>query len=163
MSVYFSSANMEHQREIYSMWDIVRPFYYVLKMFGLAIYSVEGDLKTGRIRTRFWHVLQLMVILSIQIYVLYIKITVDMSLSKTGSVLIDAGSRLVEVFNVFNVVFGTLSYTYYRKVIWRIFRKCHEFDCEVNHQKSLLLFILFIKKRIQIPDAKIWRRQQSNS
>lgn len=115
------------------MWDMVRPSYYVLKTFGLAVYSVEGDIKNGQIRTRYWHVLQLIAVLSIQIYGLYINITVDMSLSKTGSLLIDGGARLVEVFNVFNIVFGTLSYAYYRKTVWKIFRKCYEFDGEVSN------------------------------
>lgn len=113
------------------IWNIVKPYYWVLRFFGLAPFSIRGDIKNGIIKTGISDVLYMLVALIIQSYVLYINITIDLSLSRTSSFLIDRGAFLIEIFNAGNVLIGTCFYAICRKRIWRIFRNCYEFDGEV--------------------------------
>lgn len=115
-----------------TVWYTVKPFYLILKIFGLGPFTVVGDIKDGKIRTRSWDVLYTMLVMGVQVCVLHLNITHDMSLSRTNSILIDIGAQYVEIFNGFNVLFGTCLYAFYRKKIWGMFLKFHEFDCEVN-------------------------------
>lgn len=115
-----------------TIWDIIKPYYRILKFFGLAVFSVKGKVVDGNIQSRPIEVLHFFFVLSIQIYVLYINIALDLSLSRTNSFLIDKGAHGIEIFNGINVVLGSCLYVFYRKRIWRIFRKCHEFDEEVS-------------------------------
>lgn len=115
-----------------TIWTLVKPYYWVLKFFGLGVFSIDGDINNGRIKTRFYDVLSTCIALVFQTYVLYINITFDLSLSRTSSFLIDKGAHLIEIFNACNVIAGSLLFGFHRKRIWGILRKCHEFDVEVN-------------------------------
>lgn len=123
---------MENQKLSFTVWNVIKPIYWTLRFFGLAVYSIDGDIITGEIRTRFWDFLQLILVLCLQFYVLYINLTIDLSLSRTNNLLIDQGAHGIEIFNSVNVLMGTCIYAYYRKTVWRIFQKCNEFDVEVR-------------------------------
>lgn len=116
----------------FNIWNIVKPFYWIMKFFGLASFTIVGDVRDGKIKTRLRDVLHMLVVLTSQVYIVYINVIYDMSLSRTNSILIDIGAHFVEIFNGFNVLLGTLIYAVFRKKIWGIFRTCHEFDGEVN-------------------------------
>lgn len=123
---------MDKKKLSFTVWNVVKPIYWTLRFFGLAIYSIDGDVITGEIRTNFWDFFQLIFVLCLQFYVLYINLTIDLSLSRTNNLLIDQGAHGIEIFNAVNVLMGTVIYAYYRKTVWRIFQKCNEFDVEVR-------------------------------
>lgn len=123
---------MKQTKSPNSVWRIVEPFYWMMRAFGLFAFTIDGDIIDGRIKTQILDIVHLLLVFAIQGFVVYANITHDLSLSRTSSVLIDGGARLIELFNGFNVVLGTCIYTVYRKTIWRIFRKCSEFDEEVK-------------------------------
>lgn len=115
-----------------SIWKVVKPFYWILRIFGLAIFSINGDIGDGKITTNFHNIFQMIIVLSAQFYLLYFNSTNDFYVGKTSSFLIDKGAYCLEIFNALNVLMGTLIFTFYRKKIWKIFSKLNVFDEEVN-------------------------------
>ena len=114
-----------------TIWNFIKPFHFVLKAFGLGVFTIVGDISNGKIKTRISDVLYTMFWVSIQVYVIYVNVSMDLSLSRTNSFLIDRGAHLVEIFNACNVFGGTCFYALYRKEIWKIFHICSKFDEEV--------------------------------
>lgn len=115
----------------FTNWDIVKPFYWILRTFGLATFSIDGEIANGKIKSGIWDGFHLLAVFAVQFYIFYINVTMDLSLSRTQTVLIDTGAHIIEIFNGFNVLLGTCYYTFYRKKVWGVFRKCYEFDKEV--------------------------------
>lgn len=124
---------MQKPKVPFTIWNAAKPIYWTLKIFGLAIYSIEGDIANGKIKTNILDVVHLLLVLVLQLYDLYINVTVDLSLSRTNKFLIDRGAHAVEIFNAINVLMGTCIYSFYRKRVWRIFQKCNQFDEEVSN------------------------------
>lgn len=116
----------------FTVWNLVKPFYWILKFFGLGVFTIDGDIEDGKIKTSIWDIFQMILVLSVQFYILHINIKFDMSLSRTSSILIDRGAHFIEIFNSLNVLLSICLYALFRKRIWRIFRKCYEFDVEVS-------------------------------
>lgn len=127
----FSHGNMKQQKS-FVIWEVVKHYYWLQRTFGLAAFSIKGNITDGRITTGPLEVLHFLIIVSLQLYVLYLNIIFDLSLSRTNSFLIDKGAHAIEIFNGFNVAMGTCLYAIYRKRIWKVLRKCHEFDEEVR-------------------------------
>src|SRR5690349_11899927 len=111
-----------------TIWNLIKPLYRIEKFFGLAVFSIKGNISEGKIRTDLFDVLQFLLVLGLQVYVLYINIVIDLSLSRTNSFLIDKGAHGIEIYNGFYVVLGSCLNAINRKKIWGIFRKCHKFD-----------------------------------
>lgn len=122
----------QHISSTTTIWDIVVPFYWVQKFFGLAVFTIKGNFKDGRIKTMPSDIIHFLVVLCLQLYVVYINFVLDLSLSRTNSFLIDKGAHGIEIFNGMHVVLGSFLYVIYRKRIWKIFRKFYEFDEEVR-------------------------------
>jgi hypothetical protein len=116
-----------------SVWTVVKPFYWILRTFGLAIFSIDGDVKNGKITSNVFDFFHLSAVLGVQFYVFYLNVVEDFSLSRTSSFLIDKGSYCVEIFNALNVVFGTCLYAFYKKKVWGIFLKLYLFDEQVGN------------------------------
>lgn len=120
-----------NQEQTVSSWNIFKPFYWILRTFGLAAFSIEGDITNGEIKTRIHDVLHLMLVLSLQTYALYVNIKIDFSFSLTGKFLIDEGAHGLEIFNAFILVLCTCVYAFHKESIWRIIAQCSIFDIEV--------------------------------
>lgn len=121
----------QDKKKSLTIWSYVKPFYWMMRYFGVGPFSIVGDVQNRRIRTRPCDVLLLLIALSIQIYILYLNVTVDLSLSRTSTFLIDKGAHLIEIFKAFNVVSGTCSFAFCGKKVWKIFCRCSEIDSEV--------------------------------
>lgn len=117
--------------------------YLILRFFGLAPFSIVGDITDGKINTSILDIVHLLFILGVQIYVMRINVYNDLSLSRTSSFLIDKGAHGIEIFNGFNVFLGTFLYSAYRKRIWRILRTYHDVDKEVQLAGLKILFNYF--------------------
>lgn len=123
----------QNLKKNFTIWNILSPFYWLIRCFGLAPFSIVGDPRIGKIKTGLVDILFMLLWMAVQFYVVYVNITMDLSLSRTSSFLIDKGAHLIEIFNACNVLAGTCFYALCRKRIWRIFRTCHEFDEEVKN------------------------------
>lgn len=123
---------MELAQPKHTIWTLLKPVYFVLKISGLAAFSIEGDIQNGRIKTTKFDIFRISSVLLALMFLLYIKTNEDLTLSHTDSFLIDKGAYLVGVFNNFNVICGVLLYIVRKKMAWKIFRKLHEVDLEVK-------------------------------
>lgn len=135
---------MKSAKLSYTIWGVVKPVYWTLRVFGLAPYSIEGDMKHGNTKTNIWDIFHFLLVLILQFYIFYINAFVDLSLSRTNKFLIDKGAHGVEIFNSINLILGTCIYCYNRKKVWAIFQKCNEFDEEVAEKNSFILNLLLI-------------------
>jgi 7tm Chemosensory receptor len=115
-----------------TIWTLVKPVYWMLKFTGLAAFSIDGDIRDGRIKTTKWDILWMFLVSIGLSRSLYAKTFNDFSLSHTGSVLIDKGAYLVGIFNNFNVICGLFVFVVRRKTIWKIYAKLHKVDKKVR-------------------------------
>jgi len=118
--------------EKFSIWTIVKYYYAFAKYFGLAPYEIEGPIESGKIKFSLWYTCFFVAALGLQSVLVYVNFKMDLSLSKTNSFLIDKGAHFVEILNVFDILLSTVINAIFRKKIWSCFRRCHEFDEEVN-------------------------------
>lgn len=117
-----------------------KQFYWILKPFGLVPFSVVGEIEEGKIKTNFFDCVHFMLVLSVQLWVLWVNIWENYSLSRTNTFLIDKGAYFIEIFNACNVIFGSCLYVFHRRNFWNIFMKFHNFDKEVK-QRTCSLFL----------------------
>ena len=115
-----------------TVWDIVYPLYLLVKIFGFAGFSVDGDIRDGKIKISLFDKFYLAFSLSTQLYIVYLNVTVDLSLIHINSFLIDKGTRFVSILCASNIVFSAILNVIFRKRFWKIFRGFYAFDQEVN-------------------------------
>ncbi|CAO1439498.1 unnamed protein product [Diamesa serratosioi] len=114
--------------DITDLWFNVYLYYIGLKIFGFAGYSIDGDIYKGKIKTQFKDVAYLSLWLLFEIYLIYVNVDMNLSLSNTGSFVIDKGSRFVTILGVCNVLFSTVVNFLFRYKIWGIFTQFYSFD-----------------------------------
>ena len=119
--------------DITDIWFNVYLYYIALKVFGFAGYSIDGDIHKGKIKTNFMDVAYLSLWIIFEVYLVYVNFDINLSLSHTGSFLIDKGSRFVTILGVFNVLFSTIVNFLFRYKIWRIFWNINSFDHDVSN------------------------------
>ena len=116
-----------------TVWDIVYPLYIIVKIFGLAAFSVDGDIRDGKIKIKLFDKIYLVLSISFRLYMLYLNLTEDLSLIHLNSFLIDKGTRFVTILCASNVVFSAILNIAFRNRFWTIFRGFSEFDQEVKY------------------------------
>lgn len=115
----------------YSVWDSVKIFYNVLRLFGHTSFSIEGKIEKGKIRaTVFDNVSMIFWCLFIS-FIIYTNFKNDYSLIKTNSFIIDKANHMATLFLISNVLFSNLTNMSRRKQIWNIFKVFYEFDQQV--------------------------------
>lgn len=119
--------------DLTDIWFNVYLYYIALKVFGFAGYSIDGDIHNGKIKTQFKDVAYLSLWILFEIYLIYVNVVINLSLSHTGSFLIDEGSRFVTILGVCNVLFSTVINFLLRYKIWHIFDKIYSFDQNVSN------------------------------
>lgn len=113
-------------------WDIVYPLYILVKFFGFAGFSVDGDIRDGKIKTTLADKIYLTSSILMQSYIVYLNVTVDLSLIHINSFLIDTGTRFVTILCTLNIVFSSILNIAFRNRFWKIFRGFYAFDQEVK-------------------------------
>lgn len=127
-----------------TVWDIVYPLFVLVRLFGFAAFSVDGDIRDGKIKIKFIDKIYLTFSISFQLYILYLNVTKDLSLIHINSFLIDKGTRFVTILCALNILFSAILNIAFRNRFWQIFRGFYAFDQEVeklgnplDHQKLL--------------------------
>lgn len=115
-----------------TVWDIVYPLYLIVKCFGFAGFSVDGDIRDGKIKISLFDKFYITFALSAQLFILYLNVTLDLSLIHINSFLIDKGTRFVTILCASNVVFSATLNVIFRNRFWEIFRGFYAFDQEVK-------------------------------
>lgn len=118
--------------DLKDLWFNVYLYYIAMKVFGFAGHSIDGDIHKGKIKTKFMDVAYLSLWIMFDIYLIYVNVDINLSLSHTGSFLIDKGSRFVTILGVCNVLFSTVINFLLRYKIWRIFGQFYSFDHDVS-------------------------------
>lgn len=116
-----------------TVWDIVYPLYILVKMFGFAGFSVDGDICNGKIKISLFDKFYIAISLSFHLFILYLNVTVDLSLIHINSFLIDKGTRFVTILCATNIVFSSILNVFFRNRIWNIFCGFYAFDQEVKY------------------------------
>ncbi|CAO1424237.1 unnamed protein product [Diamesa hyperborea] len=115
-----------------TVWDIVYPLYLIVKCFGFAGFSVDGDIRDGKIKISLFDKFYITFALSAQLFILYLNVTLDLSLIHINSFLIDKGTRFVTILCASNVLFSATLNVIFRNRFWEIFRGFYAFDQEVE-------------------------------
>lgn len=118
--------------KVYSFWDTIRVFYYVVKGFGYVSFSIDGRIEKGKIKSTFLDILMVLSGCSFFAVIIYLNITNDLTLISTKSFLIDKGNRSVTLFTIINVFLSSIINGLRRHEIWRSFKKLSNFDHEVS-------------------------------
>ena len=118
--------------DLTDLWLNVYLYYIAIKAFGFAGYSIDGEIHKGKIKTKFMDVAYLSLWILFEIYLIYVNVNINLSLSRTGSFLIDKGSRFVTILGVCNVLFSTIINFLFRYKIWQLFVNFYSFDHEVR-------------------------------
>lgn len=118
--------------DLTDLWFNVYLYYIALKVFGFAGYSIDGDIHKGKIKTNFLDVSYVLFWIIFDSYLIYVNVDINLSLSHTGSFLIDKGSHFVTILGVCNVLFSTVINFIFRYKIWDIFGKFYSFDNDVS-------------------------------
>lgn len=126
--------------KVYSVWDTVHIFYYVVKFFGYICFSIDGKIEKGRIKSSVLDILMITFSNVCMLYVIYLNLTYDLSLISTKSFIIDNGTYLVTLFSITNVFMSSVINTIRRFEIWSVFKTFNNFDIEVNARQR------FVKK-----------------
>lgn len=117
--------------KVYTIWDSIQVFYYVTKSLGYAVFSIDGKIQNGKIRSTFWDLLIVFFLYVSVGSIIYFNYTMDLSVVSTNSFIIDMGNRLVTLFMVSNVLSSSLINGLRRHEIWSVFKKLSDFDKEV--------------------------------
>lgn len=133
----------------YTIWDSVSPFHIIMKFFGYACFSIDGDITEGKIKCKFIDIFGLFLTVTIISGLIYLNYAFNLSLISTSSNVINIGSRFVLLFGITNVLFSCLLMFFRREKVWSIFTRCHKFDEEMtalrmalDHKANLRKFIL---------------------
>ena len=123
--------------KVYSIWNPLRIFHHVFKMYGQASFCIDGNIENGKIRvTKFDRVLVTFRLL-VMCFLVYLNVVKDYSLIKTNSFIIDKTNHLAKVFLVTNVFLSSLNFNLRRNQIWGIFNQLYTFDKQVR----ILIFL----------------------
>ena len=120
--------------KVYSIWNPLRIFYYIFKIFGQASFTIDGKFENGKIRLTKFDRFLLTARLHVICFWVYLNFVNDFSLIKTNSFIIDKTNHLAKLFLVNNVLVSSLNFNLRRNQIWGIFNQLHQFDKQVTNQ-----------------------------
>lgn len=139
----------------YNIWNSVWPFHVVMKFCGYACFSIVGDIRDGKIQSKFSDIFTLITSLLITSALIYLNYAYNLSLISTSSRVINIGSRFVLLFGISNVFFSSLLMFTRRHKVWSIYTRCHKFDDEMAILRLFLNHKKYFKKFIFIAIAAI--------
>lgn len=134
------SAVIKTTMRIYSVWDIVRVFYRLVKFLGYISFSIDGKIENGKIKSTAFDILLMTGCNIFMLYIIYINSVHDLTLIKTKSFIIDKGTRLVTLFMLTNVFISSFINSVRRFEIWSVFKTFYDFDKEVKDQLLVTFF-----------------------
>lgn len=118
--------------KVYTIWDTIQIFYYVVKSFCYITFSVDGKIENGKIKSTVFDVVTVFGANIALTFIIYINFEYDLSLISTKSFIIDMGNRGVTLFMIMNVFVSSMINSLRRHEIWSFFTQLHEFDGEVD-------------------------------
>ena len=118
--------------KVYSIWNPLRIFYYIFKIFGQASFTIDGKIENGKIRVTVFDGIGGTVRLLIGCWLVHWNIFNDFSFNITNSFIIDLTNYLVTVFLMMNALSSSISNNLRRNQIWSIFNQLHDFDKQVT-------------------------------
>lgn len=116
----------------YTIWDIVKRFHILWKLFGFAHFSVDGKIENGKIKLEFFDILSAIISNSIILYIVYLNYDQNLTIISTTSGVINLGSRLVLIYEIGNVFIAAIIMMMKRHDVWSIFYRCHKLDEELR-------------------------------
>jgi 7tm Chemosensory receptor len=122
----------------HTIWNTVWPFHIVMKLFGYACFSIDGNITEGKIKCKFVDIFGLFIAIGVISGLIYLNYAFNLSLILTSSRVINIGSRFVLLFGITNVLFSCLLMFFRRNKVWNIFTSCHKFDEEMAVLRILL-------------------------
>lgn len=130
-----------------NIYETARPFYYITKITGFACFSIDGDIKNGRIKTKLIDLLLLLFHFVCHSTTCILNIIKEFDRTKSQSGFVDFGNKLQFTFSTINISFYMLVSYIQRHNIWSILHHLHIFDenikalgYSVNHNKHKLFF-----------------------
>lgn len=122
-----------------SIYETVKPFYYLAKFTGFASFTIVGKATDGKIKTTIWDILILLIFIFLPNYNVINFLALDRKSFQAFPVV--GRHYIVYFYNIASSFFVLHSYTR-REALWNILRHIHLFDEEiqslgysVNHKK----------------------------
>lgn len=137
-------ANKSYISDPKNIYESLKPFYYALKLFGLAPFHI--NFKNGHIRTTFIDYLTFIVFSCYYTFILYTIHSIDTdSFSPEGRSILIVGYEFVYVFQMY-LTFGTFLYNFYTRQKIDLFLKMiakfdetieiRNWNFKINHLKN---------------------------
>lgn len=133
-----------------TIYDTVRPFYYMAKINGFACFSIDGDITQGRIKTKFIDILVFVmyfVLHGANCIIYLIQLLINSKLSQIELLRI----KVLFFIQLLTAVFYILATFIQRYKLWAILQHLHIFDenikdmgYSVDHRKHRLFFWFYV-------------------
>lgn len=135
-----------------TIYETVRPFYYITRITGFACFTIDGDIKNGRIKTKLIDISLFLIFLVVHSANGILNVIKAFAIRPTSqSEMTSFGNKLQFLVSTINVSFYILTSFIQRHKIWSILHHLHMFDenlkdlgYSVNHKKHKLFFWLYI-------------------
>lgn len=104
----------------------------MVKLFGYITFSIDGKIQNGKIHSTIWDIFVMLCGSAFISVIIYVNFTIDLTLIKTKSFIIDQGNRLTTLFIISNVLVSSIINGLRRYEIWNVFKNISDFDKKVN-------------------------------
>lgn len=114
-----------------NIYDVVHNPFAISRIFGFAPISIVGDMADGIIRVKYFDVIRNLFQIVLCASVIYMNLSINLTLLETSSVLINLSSRGAAVGMSMNIFLAVVVFALQSGNLWSIIRNLNEVDQEV--------------------------------
>lgn len=133
-----------------SIYKTAKPLYFVCKFSGVACFSIKGNMKDGKIQSKYYDILLLILFCSFYINNIIMALEVDSYYG--SSVILDIGNYTSLLVSLISALLFIVTSFLQRHNIWSILKSLDQFDEHIEllgvsidhekHKKNLIIFIV---------------------
>lgn len=133
-----------------NIYTTVKPLYYVCKFSGFACFSIKGNIKDGKIHSKFYDILLFLLFSGFCTNNIIMSLEIDSYYG--SSVILDIGNYTSLFFSLTSALVFVVTSFLQRHYIWSILKPLYLFDEHIEllgisidhkkHKKFLIIFIL---------------------
>lgn len=134
----------------FNIYTTVKPLYYVCKFSGFACFSIKGNIKDGKIHSKFYDILLFLIFFGFCTNNIIMSLEIDSYYG--SSVILDIGNYTSLLVSLTSALVFVVNSFLQRHNIWSILKPLDQFDEHImllgisidhkKHKKCLIIFIL---------------------